>query len=184
MPVQAMRPAPRGARCALELGGAFVGDVLSVEGGQAKADVVEEKVGPDHIVHKHIAGVKYEDITITCGTGMSKAFYEFIKSTLAASPAPKDGSIKLLDFDNNVVSEMDFTHGLLSEVGFPALDASSKDAAKLSIKISPEYTRSVKGSGKLPPAKAGQLKRWMSANFRLAIAGVDCTLPSKSVATE
>jgi hypothetical protein len=31
-------------------------------GGEQKAaqDVVSEKVGPDHIVHKHIAGVKYE----------------------------------------------------------------------------------------------------------------------------
>jgi hypothetical protein len=27
---------------------------------QANKDVVSEKVGPDHIVHKHIAGVKYE----------------------------------------------------------------------------------------------------------------------------
>lgn len=30
---------------------------------------------------------------------------------------------------------------LISEIGFPALDASSKDAAKMSIKFSPETTR-------------------------------------------
>jgi hypothetical protein len=40
------------------------GWISSVEGGHATADVVNEKVGPDHIVHKHIAGVKYEDITV------------------------------------------------------------------------------------------------------------------------
>ncbi len=36
---------------------------LRKAGGEQKAaqDVVNEKVGPDHIVHKHIAGVKYED---------------------------------------------------------------------------------------------------------------------------
>ena len=30
-------------------------------------------------VKKHLAGVKYEDITVNCGTGMSKGFYEWTK---------------------------------------------------------------------------------------------------------
>jgi hypothetical protein len=38
--------------------------VESVEGGQATADVVTEKIGPDHIMHKHIAGVKYATLKI------------------------------------------------------------------------------------------------------------------------
>jgi len=28
---------------------------------------------------KHIAGVKYEDITVNCGTGMAKGFYNWTK---------------------------------------------------------------------------------------------------------
>lgn len=44
------------------------GWIQSVDGGHATSDVVTEKVGPDHIVHKHIAGVKYEDITLVAGT--------------------------------------------------------------------------------------------------------------------
>jgi hypothetical protein len=35
----------------------------------------------------------------------------------------------------------DFFHGLITEVGFPAADAASKDAAKLAIKLSPENPR-------------------------------------------
>ena len=58
------------------------GWIQSVEGGHATADVVVEKVGADIIQHKHIAGVKYEDITVNCGTGMSKAFYEWIQASL------------------------------------------------------------------------------------------------------
>jgi phage tail-like protein len=178
MPVLAVKPAPRTMRCALELGGAMAGELTSVEGGHASADVVEEKLGPDHIVHKHLANVKYEDITLTCGVGMSKGFYDYIKATFNQTFTPKDGSIKIADFDGNVVSEMDFTHGLLSEVSFPALDASSKDAAKLTVKISPEFTRMKKGSGKLQSA-TGKAKQWNISNFRLVIAGVDCTHVSK-----
>lgn len=165
-------------RYAFELGGVLGGYLHSVEGGNAVADVVEEKPGPDHIVHKHIAGVKYEDITLACGTGMSKAFYEWIKASFDLKPMRPDGSIKVLDFDSNIISEMDFFHGLLTEIGFPALDAASKDAAELTIKISPEYTRYKKGSGKLEIKQAIQ-KKWLPANFRLTISGLDCTRVNK-----
>jgi hypothetical protein len=43
------------------------GWVESVAGDKASPLVVSEKVGADHIVHKHIAGVKYEDITVVAG---------------------------------------------------------------------------------------------------------------------
>jgi hypothetical protein len=157
-----------------ELGGAFAGYVNSAEGGYAVGDVVTEKLGPDHIAHKHIAGVRYEDISLACGTGMSKPFYEWVKSAFGSQHDRKDLAIKTADYDGNVKSEMDVFHGLLTEIGFPALDASSKGAATLTLKISPEYTRQKKGSGKLSMiAKRGP--KWLAANFRLAIPGLDCT---------
>lgn len=48
----------------LSQAGGWVQSVQSVEGGHATADVVNEKVGPDHIIHKHIGGVKYENILL------------------------------------------------------------------------------------------------------------------------
>ena len=54
----------------IDLDGINAGWVSSVEGGMASSDVVVEKLGPDHIQRKHIAGVKYEDISVSCGTGM------------------------------------------------------------------------------------------------------------------
>ena len=57
-------------RFAMDLGGTFAGWISSIEGGHATSDVVVEKLGPDMIQHKHIAGVKYEDITVNCGTSM------------------------------------------------------------------------------------------------------------------
>jgi len=70
----------------------------------------------------------------------------------------------------------DFQNGLITEVGIPALDAGARDAAKITIKISPEATRQ-----KAPAAsfKAEVQKRWLPSNFRLEIAGLDCRHVSK-----
>ena len=109
-----------------------------------------EKPGADGIVHKHIAGVKYEDITVICGTGMSKNFFEWLTDTYNRKPSLKDGAIVRADANLVKRGRLNFYHGHVSEIGFPALDAASKDAAFLTVKISPEYTRRVAGQkGKL-----------------------------------
>jgi len=164
----------------IELAGAPAGWVQSIEGGHAFSDVVNEKLGPDHIIHKHIAGVKYEDITISCGTGMTKPFYEWIKASFERKNDRKDGAVVAADYSYNEISRMTFTHALISEIGFPALDASSKDAARMTIKIMPEFTRTTKGSGK----QFGKIdtkiqKKWLPSNFRLKIDGLDCTRVNK-----
>jgi phage tail-like protein len=164
----------------IELGGAAAGWVQSVEGGHAYSDVVNEKLGPDHIIHKHIAGVRYEDITIACGTGMTKPFYEWIKASFERKHDRKDGAIVTADYKYNEITRMSFNHALISEIGFPALDASSKDAARMTIKIMPEFTRTAKGTGKqLGKVDAKIQKKWLPSNFRLKIDGLDCTRVNK-----
>jgi hypothetical protein len=143
-----------------------------VEGGMASADVVGEKIGPDSIRHKHISDVKYAPITISVGTGMTRAFYDWVSTGLSRSSSFKDGAIIDTDFERNELSRLQFTKGLITEIGFPALDGSSKDTARMTIKIAPEYTRHKKGSGTLDPsAPAG--KKWLPSNFRLSIAGLE-----------
>src|SRR4029450_359508 len=89
-----------------EVGKGTPGWVHSCEGGHATSEVINEKVGPDHIVHKHLAGVKYEDISINCGTGMSKAFYEWLKASFAHKHMRQDGAIHTCDYDGNIVSTL------------------------------------------------------------------------------
>ena len=43
--------------------------LAAAKGGEAYGDVIEETVGPDLVVRKHIAGVRYAEIEIECGTG-------------------------------------------------------------------------------------------------------------------
>src|SRR5512141_2907143 len=77
-PLMADRRSFVAGRYALDIGGATTGWVHDVEGGHETADVVNEKQGTDGIIHKHIAGVKYEDITVQVGFSMSKAVYDWI----------------------------------------------------------------------------------------------------------
>jgi hypothetical protein len=162
---------------ALELDGIVAGWVFSAEGGHPAAEVISDKVGTDHHVRKHIANIKYEDITVNCGMGMSKHFYQWIKDSFSQDWVRKNGTLYTCTFDNKIYKAMDFHEALVTEVGLPALDAASKDAAKLQLKIAPMITRSKRGSGSIGPSSyplgRGQQKRWSPANFRLRIDGLD-----------
>jgi phage tail-like protein len=162
-------------RFAMDLGGAFAGWISSMEGGHATSDVVVEKVGADMIQHKHLAGVKYEDISVSCGTAMSKAFYSWIQASFDKAHVRKDGALITADYNQKEVGRLDFFHALITEVGFPALDAASKDAAKMTVKFATEYTRTKAKTGAAiaAPIGKGEQKKWLPSNFRLKIDGLD-----------
>jgi phage tail-like protein len=160
---------------AVELDGASIGLVKSVEGGAATADVVTEPVGPDGIVRKRVASVHYDDITLTCGTGMSGVFYTWIADTLNRQTSRKNGAVVSADSNAEEVSRLSFQQALISEIAFPALDASSKEAAYLTVKIAPEMTRRTTGHGPQVNKTAHAQKQFVQANFRLDIPGLDCT---------
>ena len=136
------------------------------------ADVVNEKMGPDNLD-------KITDISFQCGTGMKKAFYDWIKDAIGGRHTKKDGTIVTATDTHTATARLAFTGALISEIGFPALDAASKDAAKMTVRLSPRATHAVP----LPPgAAARQLpagpanpKPWLVSNFRLRIDGLDCS---------
>jgi hypothetical protein len=171
-------PVSRATRYWLELDGAGAGWLDSTAGGLATGEVVFEPPGPDHIARKHIAGVKYESITLSCGAAMSKTFYNWIKGVLAHIYTRLDGAVITVNADGKDISRIDFYNGLITEIGFPALDGSSKDACYFTVKIAPVYTRRFKpvGTGGVRPAPE---QKWFAADFRLQISGLDCTHVSK-----
>ena len=159
----------------LELQGVPAGQLKSVEGGDASADVVTEKMGSDSITRKHIAGVKYEDITVSLGMGMSGSVYDWIDKTMQHVDQRLNGAIVTTGFDNKEVSRLNFFNATISEIGFPAPDSTSKDRGYITLKLTPEYTTRVPGSGQKLSLQPVQQKQWNSANFRLKLAGLDCT---------
>lgn len=145
----------------------------SVEGGAAVGNVVAE-TEPDSVLRKHIAGVKYEDITMTVGASMSRAFHEWLSASMSGKALRKSGAIIAADYDYTEKSRREFKEALITEVGFPALDASSKDACFMTITILPESTQESPGTGKKIDPKVQ--KKWLPANFRLKIDGLDAAM--------
>ena len=126
----------------LELEGMSVGMLETANGGGVSADVISEKAGPDRIVHKHLTGVKYEDITVTCGSGMWKGFYAWTgRHARSQLFSQERGHRRGRPSWTASTERMNFYNALVSEVTFPGLDAGSKGAAFLTVKISPENTQ-------------------------------------------
>ena len=158
------------ARYGLEIEGRSAGWVHSVEGGQATSERVRQKQSPD---------VQYDDLTVKCGAGMSSEFFQWLAETCANKHVRKGGAIIAADFNYREMTRLAFKGALITEVGLPALDAASKEAAKMTIKFSPEYTQfaSATGGGASiggwPDPDAVAQKKWLCSNFRLRISGLD-----------
>jgi hypothetical protein len=165
----------------LELSGAFAGQLLSVEGGDAASDVIKEKLGSDSVVRKHLAGVRYTEIELECDAGMERTFFDWIRDTLSRKFTRKSGAISFPDLSDQAHSRVEFSDALLTGVSFPALNAESKDTVTMTVKLTPEFTRREKGSGppKSPPVGPKGRAGWTAANFRLQIDGLDCRHVSK-----
>lgn len=154
----------------LELDGVSAGVVRNVQGGGAVAEVVREKAGADHIVHKHIGQVRYEDLVLTCDGGLSRAFFDWVDQTCRSQAGRHDGAVVVLE-GGKPVSRLEWKRGLITQVDFPALDAGAKDPFFMTIKISPELTRVSKGGDGSPAVRP--VKSWLSSSFRLSIQGLE-----------
>ena len=163
------------SKFALALDGIQAGLVGGMEGGTPTAEVVVEKLGSDNIAHKHVAGVKYADISFTTGLD-SKPLTDWISATLKGQHARKNGSVIFADYNYKSVGELQFFNGLITSVTFPTLDLAAKDAASITVSIAPEYTRPQNGNG----APVGNFssktqKKWLPSNFRFEMNGLDGT---------
>jgi phage tail-like protein len=166
-------------RFALELDGTMCGFLKSVGGGAITADVITEPVGSSSFAPKHIGQPRYEELTLQLDLSLEKAVYQWIADTWAGKSARHDGSIVAVSSQQKTVSERQFFRAFLSEVTVPAMDASAKEPAFLTVKIAPEFHRAKGGSGATMKIPAAKSKAWLPSNFRLEIDGLDCKKVSK-----
>ena len=162
----------------LELEGEFAGFVDSVEGGEVFAEIAEESAAPDGVIPKHLAAVKYEPIRIKFGAGMTEAFYQWIARLLARSDKPMDGAILFLDINFKEERRLEWTRGRITEVTFPALDASSRDTVVLTVVIAPESTSMVLSQSARTVKRALKTRKrhqWRALNFRFELSGLETT---------
>jgi hypothetical protein len=109
---------------------------------------------------------------------MSTTFFDWIRGFLSGRHETKTGAILILDYDFTLVDRLAFTGALISEISFPACDASSKDAATISLRFQPATLQKAVG-GKAINVPRPAPKHWTLSNFRVAIQGLDCSQVNK-----
>jgi hypothetical protein len=159
-------------RFALELDGQVAGTVISAAGGYGTADVVTETIGDGPVADKHLGSLRYADVEIACASDTAPYLTGWLTETLNGKYARRNGALLKLDQYSKTVQRLEFTNALLAEVAFPGLDAASTAPARLAARLAPEYTRRAGGDGRT--VSGGRAQQWTTANFRLAIDGLDC----------
>ena len=121
------------------------------------------------------------ETSIDCGTGMSGAFYEWLKGSVAGSRMPKNVAVVGLTNRYQVIRRLEFASASIRRITFPALDASSGDAAYLTVEIAPDAARvresdasgASLGRADLRHYSMPHAKKWRRCDFRLRINGLE-----------
>lgn len=146
------------------------------------ADVIEEPVGPDLIVKKHLGPTRFEDVEIDVDLRPSQLLCDWIAHEWRRDHGGgqrRDGTIVLFDSQSNIVSERNFFHAPLLEVTVPACDVLSKES-HLTLRFRPEEIRTVKPGGRsYVEVETTAQQIWHPSNFRLEIPGLDTSHVAK-----
>lgn len=163
----------------LNLDGASVGRFPGLDGGFLTNDVLKEASSTPHVVHKHLAGVKYEDLTVQVGSGMSVAMYDWIKASFdqKTRAVSNRASTVTVGSQGEEVFRRSFDHAVITEVIFPKLDLTSAIGTQIGVTLSSQSVTDRKASGQ--PALGRTQKPWMCSNFRLKIDGIDTRFVTK-----
>jgi len=169
-----------GGNFVLDIDGFNVGYLKKVTGMGMEADIAENKLGPDNIVKKHVANVKWAPGKASVGIGMGEGMYKWIKAAFDKAVLTKNGTLTSADFNHKAQSSLTFMNALITEVTVPKLDGSAKEGAYFDVGWQAEQVRWAKGGGEDIRAKMGpKQKAWLTSNFKVEIGG----LPTARVAS-
>ena len=158
----------------VEIDGVNVGAVRGVEGCAAAGSVIDEQVGADKIVHKHVGNLGYEPCVLKVGAGLDSKVYKWIKDMLARAQTRHTVVIHSVDYDLKIRASTQLLDALLTKVKFPTLDASVRDAASIELTIQAEQVKAIAGSGQtISSSIASKQKQWTPSNFRFTLSGVN-----------
>jgi len=145
--------------------------VKSVDGGDIKANAIDEAVGPHNQRMKHVSTLEIEPFTIDMSIAGADDMLKWIQASFNKQASRRNGQITHANFNLQRTFEHEFYDALISEVTFPALDGASKDAAYLKVKMQPERVvqRKIPPGPKLETRTGSKHKLWLANGFRLTI---------------
>jgi T4-like virus tail tube protein gp19 len=159
-----------------ELDGKPAGRFFAAKGGELKSARVSEAMGGGHHAPmRHAAPAGYEDLTLICGTGMSRGFYDWLGSSTTGASVRKSGAVVRLDIDGVPTRRVEFTDALVTTLVTPQLDRSSNETAFLTVTISPTRVtyQTTPSRQDLTLYRHEWQKAWNVSSFRLRIDGLE-----------
>jgi phage tail-like protein len=152
-----------------------VGFFRSIEGGGVTAEVISYQMGENYDVWRQLGKPKYEDIKLQTGMSMSQSFYFWIANFFKGVVQRKNGAIVAADFMYVEQARREFFDAQITELTIPKLDGADKNAAYMSVTLSPERVVFKPGTKKKLQYEvmwsAQQL--WSACNFIFTIDGFD-----------
>lgn len=157
--------------------------VKSVEGGFAKANMIDMNVGSYQYAMKHLSTMEIDPIGVEVGMQDGLPLVDWIKSSWKNSFTRKSGHVKMGDFNMKEVFAIDFTNALITETTFPGLDAAGKEAAMLKVKMQPEGVTFKVGNNTTPLVAQAvsypKQKLWSVSAFALELGHHDTSRVAK-----
>ena len=157
---------------ALSLDGFNCGLIQKFEGGDIEGELVPQPGGQ----------VWSNDLEVQMGISMAQPVKDWIDASLAMNYMRKNGELKAADFKRQVRHIREFRDALLTEITFPACDGAAKDAAFLTLKLSPGEVRDLDGDGSMLDAPVAAEEETLNrSDFRFTIEGLEtaCAKVSK-----
>jgi hypothetical protein len=159
----------------VDIAGQQIGQCFKFDPPKMTLDVAQLKAGSGNDTFNTVANLKYGEASMEVGASMGKGLSDWVQSAFNKQHIYKDGSCVIAGPDFKAQRRINWLQALVTEVGLPALDASSKDAAKFTIKFTPEVLRWEKAGGEVITAPPGtKVKPFVASNFRVEIGDLLC----------
>jgi hypothetical protein len=169
-----------GGKFVVTIDGYNVNFIKKCEPHNLKADIATHNHAPQKQQSKNVANISYTPAKLDVGIGMGKSMLEWIQAAFDHKFITKHGMITAVDFDGNAITNQSFEGALITKIGLPAFEGSSKESAYFNIEWQSEKVRWEPASGKAANANSGvKQKAWLCSNYRIEIGDLPCDRVSK-----
>jgi hypothetical protein len=153
----------------------------SVEGGLAKINSTEAQTGSDPIKIKSTSSREIDGMSLEIGMSEVGPIWLWIAQSWRREFNRKNGHVIHADANYRQQLVHQFSEALIEEVTFPALDAASKDAMFMKLKIRPERVDIFPGDRqtRIFAPDLRKQKLWQSSAFRLRLDRYDTSKVNK-----
>jgi phage tail-like protein len=159
---------------ALDVDGKVWAMIKSCELPGIEGDVAEYQLATDNFATKAVTNFKYSAAKLEISLAQGKDLWTWLESAINKQSRFAQCAVILADADLNAMNRVDMEDVYITELGFPAFDASSKELASISVSLRPTRVRFSDASGKIQGnAGTGKLKNYGTNNFELQLGSFD-----------